>query len=162
MFQASFNVNEGMTVDLGEFEAVARVAFSKGEVGMLDLANSDGDVSNNNPGELASGFSNVVSPTSGANTTAAIHVVALEDIAQDARGKFAVHGIVQALCGTASGNMEAGDSLWVNQANGVLTDDPATGIHVKAVLLEDLTAPGASGALANVLLSGFQILGVGQ
>lgn len=161
MLGALFNSNAGVTADKGDFYGIARVAFNKGEVGMLDLANADGDVNNNDPGKLDSGFSNVVAPTSGANTTAAVHVVALEDIAQDARGKFAYCGIVMALVGAASGDVAANEPLWVNQANKVLTKTPAQGIHVKAHALVARTAPGAGGVLTPVLFSGHFPLALG-
>lgn len=132
--------------------------WSKGEVGMLDLFNSDPDVTNNIEGDPNSGFANVVTvdrPGAGI-----IIVVAMQDVADDQKGYGRITGFAEAIVTKNSGNVVAGDSLSVKAGSRKLSADVAAADRVVAAAKFPLAAPGSSGAAVEVVLEGAHGLGM--
>ena len=105
-----------------------------GDVLQFDLECTDGDVSNYFPGHENSAWNNVIDPTTFAVTgqVPALFCVALEDIADNARGKVCYWGCVDAFIITSDGNTYTiGAGVAVNtDSNFTLVDvgEPMVGI----------------------------------
>lgn len=108
-----------------------------GDVLQFDLECTDGDVSNYFPGHDNSAWNNVVDPTANAilGHTPALFCVALEDIADDARGKVCYWGCVDAFVIAATGTFTIGAAAVVHtDSNFQLVD--AGGEPFVAILSE--------------------------
>lgn len=147
-----------------DVKVVAREALSAGDICQFDLANADGDVSDNNPGSSASGLYNVLNPdatTLGSQTQSCfIYGVALEDIAADAVGTVRVRGIVNMLVPAAC---VAGSTMTVDVAGtlgaGIITTG-ASGDKIVAIGLEADTSNKADCLFNGVEGFGCDISGV--
>lgn len=115
-------------------------AFLRGQIGQLDLAKSDPDVTNNKVGDPASGYANIVTVTA-AGAKAFPKAVALEDIADDQKGQWRMEGECYAYVIKASGNIATGDALFGVSGQKYLTADGTAGVRGEATALEDATAP---------------------
>ncbi len=115
-------------------------AFTAGQVGQLDLANTDEAVTNNKVGDPASGWANIVVPTA-TGIKAYPLAVALEAIADDAAGQWRAEGIVYAYVVKASGNIAKGEALYAVSGQRYLTADGSAGVRVQATAEEGATAP---------------------
>lgn len=153
MATSQINPAIGLQVETITCRCIARAAITKGEVVVLDLGNADGDVSNNIIGDTASGFANVKKPAAGDVVKSAIFLLALEDVADNATGRFLLRGIAQGSAIRASSNIVAGDAL-VPTAAGDLDGIVANGERQIAIALEGATAPTTS-TLINVLFDGW-------
>lgn len=130
----------------------------KGYVYAFDLSNADGDVTNNVPGDRASGFANVRAPVS-ADLSYGQFCVLEDDCADNARVKATYRGAVNAFVIKGSGNIAKGDPLTVS-TGGVFNATLAAGNKIVARALEDVTAPGATPTACKVAFEGIHAIGV--
>jgi len=153
MATSGINPAIGVQPEQNTFRCIARAAITQGEVVVLDLGNADGDVSNNIIGDTASGFANVKKPAAGDVVKSAIFLLALEDVADNATGRFLLRGIAKGSAIKGSGNIAAGDALIPTTA-GDLNGTFANGERQIAIALEGATAPTTS-TLIDVLFDGW-------
>jgi hypothetical protein len=104
-----------------------------------------------------SAFSNVIPPNA-ADQARGIGLVALEAIADNARGKFAVGGYQTAKVQKNSGNIAVLDPLVLSTAGNYLDADTAGGAKIVALALEAATGPSSATAI-KVLFAGIHGLG---
>lgn len=138
------NVQNGLGLapaNLAEGWAYVRgQAFTRGMVGQFDLANSNANVTNNIPGDPASGFSNLIVPASGANQTGILGVVQA-DIDENNKGKFRSLGETYVYVVKASGSIAKGDALCVVASHTYLSPSTTAGDRVVAWAMEAATTP---------------------
>ena len=134
-------------------------AAAKGDVVMFDLANADTATTNNTLGGLASGWKNVIEPTT-ALEEKGIFAVALEAIADDAEGWVRVYGIVDAFCHTEdTQDLAAGELMYLDvsvEVNALTADLPASTDNNKylAISLEAQTTDPTTPTLYSVWFNG--------
>lgn len=141
-----------------DVELIARVAFSAGDLVLLDLENDDGDVDDNTvPGDDSSGFRNAVDPVATAESHG-IFAIALEDAAVDTKFKARLFGIVDASVHKATaGALAPGDPLTADagvEVNSLEIDAPAATENRKILAIglttvADATTPSVVSVLFN-------------
>ena len=128
-----------------------------GDVLQFDLAQTDGNVTNNVPGHQSSGLVNVIAPTAGGVAGGSFLCFALVAINQDEAGLVRLTGIGSAFCIRASGSISPGDKLVATTSknlDGILAD----GERIMAIAQETVTTP-TSRTLAVVLFDGIRGFG---
>lgn len=128
--------------------AIARAAFSKGDIVMFDLANSDGDVSDNDlDGGEDSGFANVINPAA-AQEAHGLLAVAPKAVADDDEDDFVVASqkIELFIHTEGAGSAAAYDELMLDaavEANALTYDAPGATENRKVfgIALEVVTTP---------------------
>lgn len=131
-------------------------AVTRGEIRMFDLRLTDAAVTNNLPGDPASGLSNTILP---ADTffDAGWFCLALEDAEDDHQYLALVEGINEAYVYRASGDVDPGDPLFPREAGNMTVDNNAAGDKCIAQALTGATAP-TTAALVLVAFSGISPL----
>jgi len=141
---------------------VTAATIGKGEIVVLDLANGDGDVNDNNQDMgLDSGFVCFVDVDgTAANNGPGIYGVTLEEITAGNEGSVCISGVVDAVVDGGTTDVAAGDALACILSGGVgmLQASAADADNaIVAVALEANTAAGAAGTFHKILLDGFAI-----
>lgn len=90
---------------------VTATAMRAGDIVMLDLAQSDGDVTSTTPGSTSGVFGCVIQPNSVAATRTSQFLILLEAIAAGATGKAAATGVVPAILQLGVGDFALGAPL---------------------------------------------------
>jgi hypothetical protein len=144
----------GYQPEVEEIRAINRTgsAIVQGQVVQLDLANSDGDVSDNSIGATTSGFRNVIAPAAATPGRILAVYLGTASLADNAEGLFAVSGKVKALVQKNSGSIAAGNGL-VASTSGYFDADSSAGDVICAVALEAATDPSTA-QLKDVLFDG--------
>ncbi len=122
----------------------------QGDVLQFDLAQTNANVTNNVPGDMSSGFANVVAPTAGGVAGGSILCVALTAINQDEMGPVRLSGLVSAFTIDSSGNIVPGDKLVATTAKNLDNDTPTIGERFLAICQATVTTPSTR-TLAVVL-----------
>lgn len=132
----------GVSDVLYKARVIARAAFLRGQVGQFDLGNTDTDVTNDIPGDAASGFANLISPTTGANLCC-IAGVFLEDTADNLKGFVVYSGDCYVYVTKASGDIAKNEALGMVAGQKYLAAaaDLSAGDRLVAQALEAVTAP---------------------
>lgn len=151
-FQRHSQASLGVVPEKVRVRFKVRTAFSKGEVGMLDMALSDADVDNFRAGSATSAFANMINPSTNGTKFPALLGVADEDIADNGEGYFVLQGVVDALVIKSSGNIAAGDPL-VATTDGNLDAELAADEKVVGIAMEAATGPNTA-TLKQVLFDG--------
>jgi len=125
-------------------------ARAAGDVVQFDLAQSDAAVTNNIPGDPASGLCNVVTPTAaGAAGRSILAVVKDQSIPDDGKGYVSIRGDVYAYC---VGAVSVGDPLYAQDGETDLTASGAPGDRAVAEALESVA--GVDRRLVRVRFDG--------
>jgi len=129
---------------------------SRGDLVAFDIPNADVAVGSNSIGKENSGLQNVLAPTAADGQYGQLAVLT-EAISDDDQGMAVYSGEVKAYVQKGTGDIAAGDPLYVNTA-GYLDADGVAGQKVVARSAVAVTAP-ATKTLARVLFSGINSLG---
>lgn len=138
---------------------IARAAFSKGDLVLIDLALSDAAADDNDiPGDDSSGWRNAVNPTA-ASEVAGIFAIALETVADNATFKARIFGVVDAFVHKATaGALAPGDELTADagvEANALEIDPPAATENRKILAIGlGVVADATTPTLASVFFNG--------
>lgn len=122
-----------------------------GDVLALDLTQDNSEVTTTDLGKEDSVFANAQTPTIGDRRFGVI-VAAMETIADNAKGRFLVEGVMDVFVIKASGNIAIGDELAAN-INGNLDGASAAGYRYYGIALEAQTTP-TSRVLSKVYFKG--------
>lgn len=161
---------KGLFVERRTMQVFARAAFEKGDIAILDIANVDAAVSDNDAdGASTSGLANIRNPLAGTSAQdtqdyqGGIYVVCLEDIADNGTGEVLLSGEVdECYVHVGSGDIIIGEALVLdtNEVNALTSDAPAATVNKKIVgkALEGVTT-ATTPALARVLFDGLNGFG---
>lgn len=121
---------------------IARAAFSKGHVGVLDFAQSDADVTNTIEGHENSVWTNLIVPPTGA-AMACVGAVFLDDVADNQKQFARLVGDCYVLVHKSSGDIAKGEKLGLVDGQKYMGayDDLNTGDRYVAQALESVSAP---------------------
>lgn len=137
---------------------IARAAFSAGQVGRLDLGQSDADVTNANFNDANGAFSNVVAIDANEDEHD-IYVIAENDVADNGQTKFIMVGVTTAKVGSGEASIPNNAPLYVNPAEVLeYSANPPTSARIIAKTLEanaSPTAVGSGGSDMKVLFFGY-------
>lgn len=149
----------GFEPELRTVRAIPRgAAAAKGEIWQFDLARSDGDTTNFQVGDDNSCFANLVA-SSAAGVESGVFAIALEAIAEDKPGRWALCGLVEALVQKNSGNIAINDVLVSTASQKYLDADVTAGARHLAKAMEAKTGPSTA-TLAWVWFDGLDGFGV--
>ena len=149
---------------------VSATGLPAGAVVMLDLAQTDADVTSVTPGSTAAVWGCVVHPNSVAQSRVGQFLITLESIAVGATGKAAPTGMVPALLQLGVTNFALGEPLGVFSVSGtagngglcplsVVTSNAVRGEKIVAYLMH--TATIASSGATNTVMGTVWFNGIG-
>jgi len=124
-----------------------------GQLCVLDLSNADAAVDNNSVGEADSGLRSVRVPVAG-DQNAGVACVLTKAVTDDQDVDAVFVGRVKALVQKNSGNIAAGDPLYIGTSTALDADSPGVGKKIVAIALEAVTGP-SSATLADVWIGHF-------